>query len=222
MNILNSANTRTSSAITINKTLSSTYKLLSATLLFSGFTAYLSMALNLPHFGLLITLGGYFGLLYLTNKLRNSAGGILAVFALTGFLGLTLGPMLNAYLGHFANGAELIAMAMVSTGLIFASLSFYVIYSKKDFSFLSGFLMAGILVAFIASIAGYFLQMPALSLVVSSMFVLLMAGLILYETSNIINGGETNYIMATVTLYISIFNLFVSLLHILGVFSGDD
>lgn len=210
------------SSISINKTLTSTYKLLSATLFFSALMAYVSMALNLPHFGLLITLGGYFGLLYLTNKLRNSAGGIISVFALTGFMGLTLGPMLNAYLGHFANGAQLIAMAMVSTGIIFASLSYYVIVTKKDFSFLSGFLTAGIIVAFIAGIAGYFLQMPTLSLVVSSMFVLLMAGLILYQTSDIINGGETNYIMATVTLYVSIFNLFVSLLHILGVFSGDD
>lgn len=210
------------SSISINKTLTSTYKLLSATLFFSGLMAYVSMSLNLPHFGLLITLGGYFGLLYLTNKLRNSAGGLISVFALTGFMGLTLGPMLNAYLGHFTNGGQLIAMAMVSTGIIFASLSFYVITTKKDFSFLSGFLTAGIIVAFIAGIAGYFLQMPTLSLVVSSMFVLLMAGLILYQTSDIINGGETNYIMATVTLYVSIFNLFVSLLHILGIFSGDD
>ena len=210
------------SSISINKTLTSTYKLLSATLFFSALMAYVSMALNLPHFGILITLGGYFGLLYLTNKLRNSAGGLISVFALTGFMGLTLGPMLNAYLGHFTNGGQLIAMAMVSTGIIFASLSFYVIVTKKDFSFLSGFLTAGIIVAFIAGIAGYFLQMPTLSLVVSSMFVLLMAGLILYQTSDIINGGETNYIMATVTLYISIFNLFVSLLHILGIFSGDD
>ena len=219
MDILNNVSRQT---ISVNKTLVSTYKLLSATLFFSGLTAYFSMAMNLPHFGLLITLGGYFGLLYLTNKLRNSAGGIIAVFALTGFMGLTLGPMLNHYLNAYSNGAQLITLAMFSTGVIFASLSFYAIVSKKDFSFLSGFLMAGIIVAFIAGLAAYFLEMPGLSLVVSSMFVLLMAGLILYQTSAILNGGETNYIMATVTLYISILNLFTSLLHILGVFSGDD
>jgi modulator of FtsH protease len=202
----------TSSAIVINRTLRNTYQLLSATLLFSGLMAYLSMYLRLPYFGLLITLGGYFGLLFLVAKLRNSAFGILAVFALTGFMGLTLGPI----------GAELVGMAMTGTAVIFLSLSFYAITSQKDFSFMSGFLTAGIVVAFLAGIAAYFFQMPALSLAVSSAFILLMSGLILYETSNIIHGGETNYIMATVTLYISIYNLFLSLLHLLGVFSGDD
>lgn len=206
----------------INSVLKNTYRLLSATLLFSGLMAYLSMALNLPYFGILITLGGYFGLLFLTYKLRNSAGGILAVFALTGFMGLTLGPIINAYLGAYANGAELVTMAMAGTGIIFLSLSFYAITSQKDFSFMSGFLMAGIMVAFLAGLAAYFFAIPALSLTVSAAFILLMSGLILFETSNIIHGGERNYIMATVTLYISIYNLFLSLLHILGVFSGDD
>jgi modulator of FtsH protease len=184
--------------------------------------AYLSMYLRLPYFGLLITLGGYFGLLFLVAKLRNSAFGILAVFALTGFMGLTLGPIVGAYTTAFSNGAELVGMAMTGTAAIFLSLSFYAITSQKDFSFMSGFLTAGIVVAFLAGIAAYFFQMPALSLAVSSAFILLMSGLILYETSNIIHGGETNYIMATVTLYISIYNLFLSLLHLLGVFSGDD
>ena len=212
----------TSSAIVINRTLRNTYQLLSATLLFSGLMAYLSMYLRLPYFGLLITLGGYFGLLFLVTRLRNSAFGILAVFALTGFMGLTLGPIVGAYTTAFSNGAELVGMAMTGTAVIFLSLSFYAITSQKDFSFMSGFLTAGIVVAFLAGIAAYFFQMPALSLAVSSAFILLMSGLILYETSNIIHGGETNYIMATVTLYISIYNLFLSLLHLLGVFSGDD
>ena len=212
----------TSSAIVINRTLRNTYQLLSATLLFSGLMAYLSMYLRLPYFGLLITLGGYFGLLFLVAKLRNSAFGILAVFALTGLMGLTLGPIVGAYTTAFSNGAELVGMAMTGTAVIFLSLSFYAITSQKDFSFMSGFLTAGIVVAFLAGIAAYFFQMPALSLAVSSAFILLMSGLILYETSNIIHGGETNYIMATVTLYISIYNLFLSLLHLLGVFSGDD
>lgn len=209
-------------SITINSVLKNTYQLLSATLLFSGLMAYLSMSLNLPHFGLLITLGGYFGLLFLTHKLKNSAGGIFAVFALTGFMGLTLGPTVNAYLGAFSNGAELVTMAMTGTGAIFLALSFYAVTSQKDFSFMSGFLMVGIVVAFLAGLAAYFFEIQALSLTVSAAFVLLMSGLILFETSNIIHGGETNYIMATVTLYISIYNLFLSLLHLLGVFSGDD
>ncbi len=212
----------TSSSIVINRTLRNTYQLLSATLLFSGLMAYFSMYLRLPYFGLLITLGGYLGLLFLVATLRNSAFGILAVFALTGFMGLTLGPIVGAYTTAFSNGAELVGMAMTGTAAIFLSLSFYAITSQKDFSFMSGFLTAGIVVAFLAGIAAYFFQMPALSLAVSSAFILLMSGLILYETSNIIHGGETNYIMATVTLYISIYNLFLSLLHLLGVFSGDD
>ena len=212
----------TTKAIVINRTLRSTYQLLAATLLFSGLMAFLSMSLELPYFGIWITLGGYFGLLFLVTKLRNSASGILAVFALTGFMGLTLGPIISAYTSFFSNGTELVAMAMTGTAAIFLSLSFYALYSQKDFSFLSGFLTAGIIVAFLAGIAAYFFNIPTLSLTVSAAFILLMSGLILFETSNIIRGGETNYIMATVTLYISIYNLFLSLLQILGVFSGED
>ncbi len=212
----------TTKAIVINRTLRSTYQLLAATLLFSGLMAFLSMSLELPFFGIWITLGGYFGLLFLVTKLRNSASGILAVFALTGFMGLTLGPIISAYTSFFSNGTELVAMAMTGTAAIFLSLSFYAIYSQKDFSFLSGFLTAGIIVAFLAGIAAYFFNIPTLSLTVSAAFILLMSGLILFETSSIIRGGETNYIMATVTLYISIYNLFLSLLQILGVFSGED
>ena len=214
--------TTTTQAVVINSVLKNTYQLLSATLLFSGLMAYLSMALNLPHFGLLITLVGYFGLLFLTHKLRNSAMGIVAVFALTGFMGLTLGPIIGAYTSAFSNGAELVAMAMTGTGIIFLSLSFYAITSGKDFSFMSGFLTAGIIVAFLGGLGAYFFAIPALSLAVSAAFILLMSGLILFETSNIIHGGETNYILATVTLFVSIYNLFLSLLQLLGVFSGED
>ncbi|HEX5514279.1 MAG TPA: Bax inhibitor-1/YccA family protein, partial [Gammaproteobacteria bacterium] len=172
--------------------------------------------LNLPHPGLIITLVGYFGLLFLTTKFRNSTAGIGFVFLLTGFMGYTLGPILNAYLG-LPNGSDVVMMAMGGTAAIFLALSVYAISSRKDFSFMGGFLMVGILVAFLAGLGAIFFSMPALSLAVSAMFVLLMSGLILFQTSQIIHGGETNYIMATVTLYVAIFNLFTSLLHLLGV-----
>ena len=170
---------------------------------------------------MLLTLAGYFGLLFATSKFRNSGLGLVSVFALTGFMGYTLGPILNAYLS-LANGGQIVMTAMGGTGVIFLGLSGYALASRKDFSFIGGFLMVGILVAFIGGLAAVFLEMPMLSLAVSAMFVLLMAGLILFETSNIIHGGETNYIMATVSLYVSIFNLFTSLLHLLGVMGGDE
>lgn len=204
-----------------NSVIRNTYTLLSMTLIFSAVTAGVSMSLNLPHPGLLITLVGYFGLLFATSKYRNSSLGIVFVFALTGFMGYTLGPMLNSYLS-LPNGGQIVMTAMGSTGAIFIGLSAYALTSKKDFSFMGGFLMAGILVAFLAGLGAVFFEIQALSLVVSSMFVLLMSGLILYETSSIIHGGETNYIMATVTLYVSIFNLFTSLLHLLGFMNSED
>ena len=204
-----------------NKVIRNTYALLSMTLLFSALTAGVSMALNLPYPGILLTLVGYFGLLFLTAKFRNSTAGLAFVFALTGFMGYTLGPILNTYLG-LPNGGQVVMTAMGLTAVIFLGLSGYALTSRKDFSFMGGFLMVGILVAFVAGLGAMFFEMPALSLAVSAMFVLLMAGLILYETSNIIHGGETNYIMATVTLYVAIFNLFTSLLHLLGFMSADD
>jgi modulator of FtsH protease len=210
-----------SGALATNKVLRNTYSLLSMTLLFSAATAGVSMALNLPHPGLLLTLAGYFGLLFATSKFRNSGLGLVSVFALTGFMGYTLGPILNAYLS-LANGGQVVMTAMGGTGLIFLGLSGYALASRRDFSFMGGFLMVGILVAFLGGLAAVFLEMPMLSLAVSAMFVLLMAGLILFETSNIIHGGETNYIMATVSLYVSIFNLFTSLLHLLGFMSGEE
>lgn len=222
MNNTNTANNPSQVAtLETNKVLRNTYTLLSMTLLFSALTAAGSMALNLPHPGFLITIAGYFGLLFLTTKYRNSSLGIAFVFALTGFMGYTLGPILNSYMA-LANGGQIVMTAMGGTGAIFMALSGYALTTRKDFSFMGGFLIAGILVAFMAGLGAMIFEMPGLSLAVSSMFIMLMAGLILYETSNIIHGGETNYIMATVTLYVSIFNLFTSLLHLLGFMSGDD
>lgn len=204
-----------------NRVVRNTYMLLSLTLLFSALTAGAAMVLKVPHPGLIVTLVGYFGLLFLTTKFRNSGLGIVFVFSLTGFMGYTLGPILNAYLG-LPNGAQTVMTAMGATAAIFVGLSGYARATRKDFSFMGGFLMVGILTAFLAGLGAIFFQIPALSLAVSAMFMLLMSGLILYETSNIIRGGETNYVMATVTLFVAIFNLFTSLLHLLGFMNSDD
>ena len=204
-----------------HKVLRNTYALLAMTLLFSGAMAGLSLAMQWPHPGLLITLVGYFGLLFLTTRFRNSALGLVFVFALTGFMGVTLGPIIGQYLS-LPGGGQIVMTAMAGTGAIFLGLSAYALISRRDFSFMGGFLAVGILVAFLAGIGAYLFAIPALSLAVSALFVLLMSGLILYQTSEIINGGETNYIMATVTLFVSIFNLFISLLQLLGFAGGDD
>jgi modulator of FtsH protease len=208
------------SILATNKVIRNTYILLSMTLLFSAATAGISMKLDLPHPGFIITLVGYFGLLFLTTKFRDSSLGILFVFALTGFMGFTLGPILNMYLG-LPNGTELVMNALGATAITFVGLSFYALSSRKDFSFLGGFIMVGVIVAFLAGIGAYFLEMQGLSLIVSAMFVILMSAMILWQTSQIINGGETNYIMATVTLYVAIYNLFTSLLHLMGVLNDD-
>ena len=194
----------TESVLATNKVIRNTYILLSMTLLFSALTAGIAIATNMPYFGPIITIGGYFGLLFLTTALRNSAWGLLSVFALTGFMGLTLGPMINAYLTTFSNGAELVMLAMGGTGAIFLGLSGYALTTRKDFSFLGGYLFVGILTAFLGGIAALIFNLPIMSLAISAIFILLMSGLILYETSEIIHGGETNYIMATITLYVSI------------------
>ena len=203
-----------------HKVLRNTYMLLALTLAFSAITAGVSAALRLPHPGILITLVGYFGLLFLVNKYRDRGLGVALVFALTGFMGYTLGPIISHYL-NMPNGAQTVTMAMGGTAAIFMGLSAYVLVTRRDMSFMGGFLMVGILVAFLAGLAAIFLQIPALSLTVSAVFVLLMSGMILYETSNIIHGGETNYVMATLSLFVSIFNLFTSLLHLLG-FSSNE
>jgi modulator of FtsH protease len=219
--IQKTATSARSSVLETNKVLRNTYTLLSMTLIFSGLCAGIAVMTNMQPFGMLITMVGYFGLLFLTSKFANSGLGLVFVFALTGFMGLTLGPIISMYLA-IPNGGEIVMTAMGGTGIIFLGLSGYALTTRKDFSFLGGFLMVGILVAFLAGIASMFLSMPGLSLAVSAMFILLMSGLILYQTSSIIHGGETNYIMATVTLYVSIYNLFLSLLHLLGAFSGND
>ena len=209
------------SVLASNRVIRNTYLLLSMTLLFAAATAGASVALKLPHPGILITLVGYFGLLFAIHKLQNSAAAVGLVFALTGFMGYTLGPIISRYLG-MPNGGEIVMQAMGATAVIFVGLSAYALTTKKDFSFMGGFLMVGILLAFVAGLAAIFFEIPALSLTVSAAFVLLMSGLILFETSNIIHGGETNYVLATVTLFVSIFNLFTSLLQLLGFANSGD
>ena len=215
--IIDSSGSAQSRELIINSTLKNTYLLLAMTLLFSAAMAGLSMAMQLPYFGIIPTLVGYFGLLFLTSKFSNSALGLVFVFALTGFMGATLGPVINMYLTALPNGSSVVMTAMGGTGVIFVALSAYVVLTRKDFSFMGGMLMTGILVGIILGLAAILFQMPMLSLAVSGMFILLMSGLIMFETSQIIHGGETNYINATVTLFVSIFNLFTSLLHILGI-----
>jgi modulator of FtsH protease len=201
--------------------LRNTYMLLSMCLAFSAIVAGASIMLQLPHPGLIITLVGYFGLLFMVTKNRTSGAGVAWTFALTGFMGYTLGPIVGHFL-RLPNGGMTVMMAMGGTAAIFLTLSAYALVSKRDLSFMGGFLMVGILVAFLAGLAAIFLDMPALSLAVSALFVLLMSGMILYETNNIVRGGETNYIMATVSLFVSIFNLFTSLLQILGFVNSSD
>jgi len=209
------------SVLASNRVIRNTYLLLSLTLAFAAVTAGVSAALKLPHPGILLTLGGFFGLLFAIHKMQNSGWAVGLVFTLTGFMGYTLGPIINRYLG-LPNGGEIVMQAMGATAAIFVGLSAYALTTKKDFSFMGGFLMVGILLAFLAGLAAIFFEIPALSLTVSAAFVLLMSGLILYETSNIIHGGETNYVLATVTLFASIFNLFTSLLQLLGFMNSSD
>ncbi|MDB9843278.1 Bax inhibitor-1/YccA family protein [Porticoccaceae bacterium] len=203
----------------VAKVLRSTYLLLAATMGFSAIMAGVSMAINAPFFGLW-TLLPYVLCLWMTEKNKNNASGILWVFALTGWLGFTLGPILNMYMA--ARGAEPIILALGSTALIFFAASAYVLTTRKNLSFMTGFLMTGILVAFIASIANYFLQIPVLSLTISAVFALLSSAMIMWQTSAIIHGGERNYISATVTLFVMIYNLFLSLLQIFGIMGSDD
>lgn len=205
------------SVLATNKVLRNTYLLLSMTLLFSAAMAGVSIALNLPYFGPVITLVGYFGLLFLTYKLKHSAAGIIAVFALTGFMGLTLGPVLTFYLTAIPNGGELVMTALGATGLIFIGLSAYVLTTKKDFSFMGGFLMVGMLGLLAVIVIGLFVNLSAFQMAISAGVVLLMGGFIVYETSAIIHGGQTNYILATVSLYVSLYNIFINLLYLLGI-----
>ena len=210
-----------SAVLETNKVLKNTYMLLGMTLAFSAVTAGISMALNLPAFmGLVFSLIG-FGLLFVVNRMADSAKGLPAIFAFTGVMGAGLGPLLNAYLA-MPGGPQLVMQSLAGTAFIFFGLSAYALQSKRDFSFMTGFLFAGLIVAIVAMIANIFLGIPALSLTISAAVVMIMSGLILVDTSRIINGGESNYIRATVGLYLNIYNIFVHLLHLLGAFGGDD
>jgi modulator of FtsH protease len=206
--------------IATNSVIRNTYILLSMTLLFSAATAFLSSVTNAPYIGIGPSLLINFGLIYLVKALQNSAWGILAVFLFTGFFGYTLGPVINMVLAQYTNGTELLATSLGLTGTIFFALSCYAMVSRKDFSYLGGFLFAAIIIAIVASFMAIFMNAPILSLIVSCAFVLIASGMILFETSQIINGGETNYINATIILYVQIYNLFISLLQILTMFSG--
>jgi len=208
------------SALETSKVLRNTYALLAMTLLFSAVTAAGAIAMNIGHgTGLILSLVG-FGLLFVVHKTADSAKGIIAIFAFTGVLGAALGPMLNYYLA-LANGGSLVFQALAGTAIIFFALSGYVLTTRKDFSFMGGFLFTGLIIVVVAAIANIFFAIPALSLAISSAIIMIMSGLILFDTSRIIHGGETNYIRATVSLYLNIYNLFTSLLHLLGVMSDD-
>lgn len=203
------------------RVLRNTYALLSLTLLFAAGIATASTALALPAPGVILTLVGYFGLLFAVHRLKNSGWALPAVFALTGFMGYTLGPLLSRTLS-LPGGAGTIALALGATGVTFLALSGWVLATRRDFSWMGGMLFAGMVVAILAGLAAIFFQMPALGLAVSAMVALLSAGLILYETSAIVHGGETNYVLATVSLFVSLFNLFTSLLHLLGFGSSGE
>ena len=208
------------SPLETNTVLRNTYALLGLTILFSALVAWVSMMLRLPHPGFLITLVGFYGLSYLTHRLSNSALGILAVFAFTGFLGYTLGPIIGSILQTTSNGYAILGTSLGATGTVFMALSAYVITTKQDMSYLGGMLFVTSIVAIIAAFASFLFQMPALSIVVSSLFALVSSGYILFHTSQIIHGGEKNYIIATISLFVSIYNLFLSLLRIFVLFSG--
>ena len=212
---------RGTSAIQTNKVLRNTYLLLSLTLIFSALTAGWSMMVGAPAINPIITLIVYFGLLFGVQATRNSPVGLVLTFALTGFLGWTLGPILNFYITSFSNGSELIMMALGAAGAIFLGLSAIALNPKRDFSRLGPFLGIGALVALVAIVVNLFLQMPALYLALSVIIAFISGGFILWQTNQIIRGGETNYIVATVTIYISILNIFLTILQFLGMFAGN-
>ena len=205
-----------------NKVLRNTYLLLGLSFLFSSLMAYVSLATGARPMNILVFLVGVYGLMFLTSALKDSPLGLLAVFGFTGFLGYSLGPILNLYLTHYVNGARIIATAMGGTGIIFFGLSGYVLTTRKDFNYLSGFLFIAMMTAFLLGIGAIVLQMPAVYLFSSALFILISSGIILFQTSAIIHGGETNYIMATVILFSQLYNLFLSLLNLLSAFSNRD
>jgi len=214
--------TSVASSEQINKLIRNTYALLSMTLLFSAGMAGLAMAMDAPPIHWIISIVVMIGLLVATNALKNSAWGLVSVFAFTGFMGFIAGPTINLYLTSFSNGGQLVMLAFGLTSMIFLGLSGYALTTKKDFNFMGAFLITGLIVAIVASFVAILFSIPGLALAVSFIVVLLMSGLILYDTSEMVHGRETNYIMATVSLYLNIYNLFMSLLHLLAVFMGED
>lgn len=215
-------NPSSTSVLAMNKVLRNTYLLLGMTFMFSALMAYLAVSFQVRPMHPLMMIVGVYGLMFLTSALQNSPWGLVSVFAFTGFMGYTLGPVIGFYIHAYSNGAQIVATALGGTGLIFFSLSGYVLTTRKDFSFLGGFLFVGAMIGMLAMVAGFLFQMPIMSLVVSCVFLLISSGLIMFQTSQIIHGGETNYISATVTLFVSVYNLFVSLLNILSALSGRD
>ncbi len=209
------------SALATSSVLRNTYLLLSLTLVFSAITAAFSMAANAPYPGILLTLVGFYGLIFLTYKLSNSAWGLVSTFAFTGFVGYTLGPLLNAVMASTVNGSQIIMTALGGTGLIFFALSGYVLATRKDMTPATGFLVIGTFVGLFVMILGFFFHTPALQLAISAIFMLISAGWILWQTSAIIHGGERNYIIATIGLYVQLYNIFVSLLTLLMSFTGN-
>lgn len=208
-----------------SKVLRNTYAMLALTLMVSAAAAATSIAISLPFGAAMIMNLVAFGLLFVLRRLANSAAGVWLVFAFTALMGAGLGPMLSHYLA-IPGGSGLIMQALGGTALVFFVLSGYVLTTGKDFSFMGGFLMVGLVVVMLAAIgtfvAGLFgVEVSGIHLAISAAIVFLMSGLILYDTSRIINGGETNYLMATVSLYLSLLNMFTSLLHLLGAGSGD-
>ncbi|MEQ9022125.1 MAG: Bax inhibitor-1/YccA family protein [Pseudomonadales bacterium] len=207
------------SALAINKVLRNTYMLLGMTLAFSAVTAALSF--NAPVMSPWIMLIGAYGLLFATHALANSAWGLVTTFAFTGFLGFTIGPLMG-YLFSSQAGTEIVLTALGGTAFIFFALSGIVLTSRKDFSFLRSFIAAGCLVLIAAIVISLIWPMPALQLAMSVGFMFFSSAVILYQTSEIIHGGERNYILATITLFVSLYNIFMSLIHLLMAFSGDD
>jgi modulator of FtsH protease len=205
----------------VKKVLRNTYALLAMTLLFSAAIATAAVSFQWKAPGLILTLVGFFGLLFAIHKLQNSAWALPAVFTLTGFMGYTLGPLLTHSLA-LPGGAQTVSLALAATGTTFIALSAYVLISKRDLSFMGGFLFCGMVIALIGGIAATVFEIPALGLAISAMVALLSAGLILFETSRIVNGGESNYVLATVSLYVTVFNLFTSLLTLFGIGGSND
>jgi modulator of FtsH protease len=209
-----------------NKVLRNTYMMLALTMIPTVIGAYIGTAMDFafmaasPIMSSLLMFGAMIGMLFVVTALRNSIWGVVALLGFTFMAGVFLGPILQAALS-FRNGAQLIGMAAGGTGIIFFSLATIATVTKKDFSFMGKFLFIGLILLIVASLANLFFQIPALSLTISSIAVLIFSAFILFDVSRIVNGGETNYVMATLSLFLNIYNLFISLLHLLMAFAGD-